>query len=135
MGTLTEEYNPFGLKVFRVISGENELSALEFMKHYRLHNVYLLDVNREFESRYNSNGWPFLLLADREGKIVFKANSLIDREMTKIKPLIEEKLGALSMSNDVVVDDVYYIQEILKRSGEIEKPKRCDRFSIHRLQF
>ena len=128
MGTLTEEYKPFGLQVIRVISGENELSALEFMKHYRLRNVCLLDVNRMLESRYNSDGWPFLLLADREGKIVFKANNLIDREMAKIKPLIEEKIGALSMSNDVVVDDVYYIQDTLKRSGEIEKPERCDRF-------
>ena len=71
---IAAEYAPRGLRTIRTVAGDNELAALDFQRHYRLPFVHLLDTNRSFERRYNDDGWTFLMLADREGKILFKVN-------------------------------------------------------------
>ena len=41
--------------------------------------------DREFENRYNRDGWPFFMLADQEGKVVFRKNHETDwQELTKL---------------------------------------------------
>jgi peroxiredoxin len=68
------EYESRGLAAIRTVAGDNELAALDFQKHYRLPFVQLLDTNRSFEKRYNNDGWTFLMLANREGRIIYKIN-------------------------------------------------------------
>ena len=69
---LEEKYRARGLQLIRTVSYDNNLPAWEFQKHYRLPYVQLLDPTREFDHRYNRDGWPFLMLADQEGKVVFR---------------------------------------------------------------
>ncbi|MHC4752948.1 MAG: TlpA family protein disulfide reductase, partial [Planctomycetota bacterium] len=68
------------MQVIRVISGDNELSALDFQKHYRMPIVHLMDSDRAFERKYNKRGWPFLLLVDSEGQVVYRCNNMIERD-------------------------------------------------------
>lgn len=116
------------MQVIRVISGENELSALEFQKHYRLPIVHLLDPDRKVEKQYNPDGWPCLMLVDRDGKVLFSTTSLLEREMSKINPLLTEMFREPIKVRGIKMDGAIYMPATLQRSGETGRPKRCDRF-------
>jgi hypothetical protein len=75
------------LLVIRVISGDNELQAMDFQKHYRMNALYLMDPNRAFERKYNRNGWPFLMLVDEQGTIVYQCNNLAERDKKLMQQL------------------------------------------------
>jgi hypothetical protein len=115
--------------MIRVISGDNELSALEFQKHYRLPIVHLLDPSRIFEKKYNRSGWPFLMLVDPQGRIVYKKNGLVDREEKTIRRLLNSMLNKQPGIKPVAFDGIAYTPATLKQSGEEEKPLRRERFS------
>jgi hypothetical protein len=112
-----------------VISGDNELSALEFQKHYRLPIVHLLDPSRTFGKRYNRDGWPFLMLADQQGRIVYKKNGLVEREEKVIRKLLDGMLAGQPDVEPVTLDGVAYMPATVERTGESEKPHRRERFS------
>jgi hypothetical protein len=114
--------------VIRVISGDNELAALEFHKHYRLPIVHLLDPDRQFERQYQRDGWPFMMLVDSDGKVIHKANNLLDREMPKLAPLLDRALARPPNCRPVIREGVPYMPATLKRSGEGATAKRHDRF-------
>jgi len=116
------------LQTIRVVSGENELSALEFQKHYRLPIVHLLDPNRKVEKQYNPNGWPYLMFVDGKGKVLFGTTSLLEREMSKLTPLLTEAFREPIGARGIKLEGATYMLATLKRSGETERPKRCDRF-------
>ena len=116
------------MQVIRVISGENELSALEFQKHYRLPIVHLLDPNRKVEKQYNRDGWPYLMLVDRDGKVLLRTTSLLEREMSKINPLLTEVLREPIEKHATTLEGTTYMPATLQRSGETERPKRRDWF-------
>ena len=89
---LEEKYHVRGLQVIRSVTYDNDLPAWEFQKHYRLPYVQLLDPSRQFESRYNNDGWPFIMLADSEGKVVFRKNNADWAELTKLlESMLPEK--------------------------------------------
>ena len=90
-----EKYRARGLQVIRSVSYDNELPAWEFQKHYRLPYVQLLDPIREFERRYNNDGWPFIMLADSEGKVIFRKNMV---ELAGVDRLLEAMLPEQSPS-------------------------------------
>ncbi|HUU96655.1 MAG TPA: TlpA disulfide reductase family protein [Phycisphaerae bacterium] len=125
---LIEKYGPRGLQFIRSVCGEGELAALEFQKHYRLSAVHLLDVNREFERQYHRNGWPFVMLVDRAGNVVFKANDLLERETPKLVPLIGEVLAEPVEAKTVTRDGVRYLPTTLERNGEQRGPATRDSF-------
>lgn len=112
-----------------MISGDNELSALEFQKHYRLPIVHLLDSSRTFGRKYNRDGWPFLMLADAQGRIVYKKNGLLDREEGAIRKLLDKMLDEQPDVEPVSLDGVTYMPATVERTGESEKPLRRERFS------
>jgi hypothetical protein len=116
------------LQVIRVISGDNELSALDFQKHYRLPIVHLMDSDRAFERKYNRRGWPFLLLADVEGNVIHQCNNLIDRER-KLKSLLNKIKSESSPAESKTADGIYYMNSTLQRSGEAEKSLQSERFT------
>jgi len=122
---LEEKYHARGLQVIRSVTYDNELPAREFQKHYRLPYVQLLDPSRDFESRYNNDGWPFLMLVNSEGKVIFRKNMADWQELTK---LIESVLPERSPLETVKRDGISYMPETVKRSGETEKLRQCDRF-------
>ncbi len=128
LGKLADLYKPFGVEVIHVVSGENELTALEFKKHYRLPILHLLDWNREVEKKYNRNGWPFIMLVDRNGNVLYSTNELIDSDNNKIESLIKEQLGSIGSTNNIMFDNSPYMPETLKRSGETTNRKSNDRF-------
>jgi peroxiredoxin len=123
-----EKYRERGLQVIRSVSYDNELPAWEFQKHYRLPFVQLMDPNREFERRYNKDGWTFLMLADGQGKVVYWRNSPLQDAWSVIGERLETMLPEHSAIETVNLDGISYMPATVKRSGETEKLRRCDRF-------
>lgn len=116
------------MQVIRVISGDNELSALDFQKHYRMPIVHLMDPDRAFEKKHNRDGWPFLLLADSEGQIIYKCNNLVDRdkELNNLFKKIEEKSFA---AETMTADGVSYMKATFQRNGENKEKLKNERFT------
>ncbi len=125
---IAAEYAPKGLQTIRTVAGDNELAALDFQKHYRLGFVQLLDTNRSFDKRYNDDGWTFLMLADREGKIVYKVNSPHDREWLQLRSILNKMLSGTMSSKTIIRDGIVYMSSTLQRTGEIETRRIYDRF-------
>ena len=112
-----------------MISGDNDLSAMEFQKHYRLPIVHLLDPSLTFDRQHNANGWPFLMLADQRGRIVYKKSGLITREEQTIQKLLDNMLKGQPQVEPLRLDGVTYMPATLQRSGESGTPRRRERFS------
>ncbi|UCF14825.1 MAG: hypothetical protein JSW59_15555, partial [Phycisphaerales bacterium] len=125
---LAKNYRKAGLQVIRVISGDNELSALDFQKHYRMPVIHLMDSDRAFERRYNRSGWPFLMLADSKGEITYRCTNLIERDR-KLMRLLQELSGTSRPAATITADGVDYMRSALQRSGEADRPLRNDRFT------
>jgi hypothetical protein len=119
---------PKGLGAIRVISGDNELEALEFMTHYRLGMVFLMNPDWAIEGRYHRPSWPLLMLVDGEGNIVFKKTTLIDRDEKEITTQVEKMLSESDGVKPTMVDGVPYMPATLERSEETEKVKLRERF-------
>ncbi|MHC4736309.1 MAG: redoxin family protein, partial [Planctomycetota bacterium] len=125
---IAAEYAPKGLQTIRTVAGDNELAALDFQKHYRLGFVQLLDTNRSFEKRYNNDGWTFLMLADREGKIVYKVNSPHEKDWLQLRSILNKMLSGTMPSKTITRDGIAYMPATLQRTGEKETRRICDRF-------
>jgi peroxiredoxin len=128
VAALAKDYRRAGLQVIRVISGDNELSALDFQKHYRMPIIHLLDSDRAFERRHNRNGWPFLMLADPNGQVVYKCNNLIDRDRELMQQLQKYENESFRAETKTA-DGIFYPASALQRSGEDKKPLQNDRFT------
>jgi peroxiredoxin len=126
---IADEYMPKGLAVIRSVSGDNELAALEFAKHYRLGFPQLMDTNREFERRYNPDGWTFLMLADAEGKVAYKCNSPTEKDWMEIKRLAGQMVKEADAALTTLIEGVRYMNKTLERSGEMQGAKRRDEFA------
>jgi hypothetical protein len=116
------------LQVIRVISGDNELAALDFQKHYKMPVVYLLDSDRAFERKHNRDGWPFLMLVDTNGQVVYKCNNLVDRDKELLNQLQKFKKETF-VSETKTVDGVPYMISTLQRSSEDKNLLQNDRFT------
>ncbi|MBN1341131.1 MAG: redoxin domain-containing protein [Phycisphaerae bacterium] len=125
---LEEKYGPGGLRCIRSVAGDNELVSLEFQRHYRLPFVHLMDTTREFEKRYHRDGWPFVMVIDRTGEVVFRANNTLSRIEGDVIRAIEGAVGTTPPDEDVIRNGIRYRPATLDRSGEREKPRRRDRF-------
>jgi hypothetical protein len=121
-------YPPRDLQTIRTVAGDNELAALDFQKHYRLGFVQLLDTNRSFEKRYNNAGWTFLMLADREGKIVYKVNSPREKDWLKLRSILNKMLSGTISSKTIIRDGIAYMPATLQRTGETEIRRICEHF-------
>lgn len=120
-----EKYRARGLHVIRSVSYDNELPAWEFQKHYRLPFVQLLDPIREFEKKYNKDGWTFIMLADSDGKVIYRKNMVNWPELNR---LLEAMLPERSPVKTVEREGIFYMPATLKRSGESDKTRQSDRF-------
>jgi len=116
------------LQVIRVISGDNELTALDFQKHYRMPIVHLMDSDVAFEMKYGRASWPFLMLVDKEGNIIYRCNNLIDRE-GKLQRLLKKLKRESFSANTKTVDGIYYMNSTLQRSGETVESLQSERFT------
>ncbi len=129
LGEIAAEYQSKDLAVIRSVSGDNELAALEFQKHYRLNFPQLMDTNRDFERMYNPDGWTFLLLSDREGNIVYKCNGPRETHWSEIKQMIDGMLNEDKPEKAVTVEGVDYRPATIARSSEQANVKRRDSFT------
>ncbi|MHC4758588.1 MAG: redoxin domain-containing protein, partial [Planctomycetota bacterium] len=125
---IASEFAPRGLQTIRTIAGDNELAGLDFQKHYRLGFVQLLDTNRSFEKRYNTDGWTFLMLADRDGKIVYKVNSPHEKDWQQLRNILSNMLVGKAANKTIVRDGIAYMPTTLQRTGETETQRICNRF-------
>lgn len=125
---IEEKYRARGLRVIRSTSLDNELPAWEFQKHYRLPFVQMLDPIREFEKRYNDDGWTFLMLADGEGRTVYRGNSG-NLDYSHVEGLLDTLLARRSAVETVTRDGVSYMPATLKRSGELDNLRPDARFA------
>jgi len=123
------EYRAKGLQVIRIVAGDNDLSSLDFQKHYRLPLLHLLDTNRTVEKKYNSNGWPFFMIVDGRGNVVYSANRFVHNDLPKVTPILNNLLSSPPSSQPILRDGLYYQSATLKRSGELQRARRRDRFS------
>ena len=122
---LAAEYAPRGVQFIRSVSCDDELAALEFQKHYRMPMVQLMDTNRTFEKQYNRDGWTFLMLVDRDGKVVYRANS---PDLSKLGPQLDALIATPVDQKPIVRDGVPYLSATLARSGETDAQHRRDEF-------
>jgi hypothetical protein len=128
VAALAKDYRKSGLQVIRVISGDNELAALDFQKHYEMPVVYLMDSDRAFERKHNRDGWPFLMLVDPNGQVVYKCNNLVDRDRELMQQL--QKLKNESFSAETkMADGVFYMTSTLQHCREVEKTQQSERFA------
>lgn len=125
---IAADYAQKGLAVIRTVAFDNELAALDFQKHYRLPFVQLLDTNRSFEKLYNRDGWTFLMLADRNGKIVYKINSPHKKDWSDLRGILDKMLATVKPNKTIIRDGIAYMPGTLQRSGEMKKQRICERF-------
>jgi peroxiredoxin len=129
---LAEEYAGKGLVSVRVVAGDNELAALDFQNHFRLPMVQLMDTDRAFEKRYNRDGWTFLMLCDREGRVVYAHHHLPDPgsvDLRQLRAAFNEALSSPSEPRLLNRDGTVYMRATLERSGECESERLNERFA------
>jgi thiol-disulfide isomerase/thioredoxin len=126
---LAEEYAGKRLLCIRTVAGDNELAAVDFRNHYRLPMVQLLDTSRAFEKKYNPDGWTFLMLCDRQGAIVYTVNSPRENDWKKLRTVIDTILEQPVEHHAMMRDGTIYMPATLKRSGESDADKACQRFA------
>ena len=124
--TVEQKYRGRGLQTIRSTSLDNELPIWEFVKHYRLPSVPLVDPVREFEKQYNRSGWTFLMLVDAAGRVVYRANSPID--WARVEPRIVALLPKENPAKPIERDGVTYLPGVLTRSDEIQRGRSRDCF-------
>ena len=90
--------------------------------------IHLMDPDRAFERKHNRDGWPFLILADSEGQIIYKCNNLIDREK-ELNNLFQKLEKNPVPAKTTAADGVPYMLPSLQRSGEEKEPLQNDRFT------
>lgn len=125
---MARQFQPTGVQVIRVISGDHERTALDFRKHYRFDMVCLMDTDLSFQMRYSRSGWPFLMLVDPDGNVVHKATSLVDRETEMLKSLGRMRTSAEAATLKTI-DGTCYSTATLRRTGELDGAKTYERFS------
>ena len=101
---------------------------MDFQKHYRLPMVHLMDTDLSFQKAYNRDGWPFLMVVDPDGEVVFKANNLVDRE-AKLLELLRTLKATPEAAPIRTVGGTDYSTETLRRSGDLDTPRVQERFS------
>ncbi len=90
--------------------------------------VYLMDPNRSFERKYNRNGWPFLMLVDETGKIVYQCNNLVDRDKTFMRHL--QTIAKTPRKADIqTADRIPYLRSTLANNKESDAPRINERFT------
>ena len=125
---LAERYRGRGLQVIRITSYDNNLPVWEFHKHYRLPFVQLLDPIREFDRRYNRRGWPFFMLVDGAGRVVFRKNIEVADYWQELARLLESMLPKQASVKGVEREGISYMPATVERSGESTRVRHIDRF-------
>jgi len=90
--------------------------------------VHLMDSDVAFEMKYSKAYWPFLMLVDSEGKIVYQCTNLIDRDKKLLRLLKKLKSESFPAATKTA-DGIYYMNSTLQRSGEVEKLLQNERFT------
>ena len=90
--------------------------------------IYLMDPDRSFERQHNNRGWPFLMLVDDAGQIVYQCNNLVDRDKTFMRNL--QDIGKVRREPQIrQIGDVPYLQRTLENNGESAKLRFNERFT------
>jgi peroxiredoxin len=129
---LAAEYAGKGLVCIRVVAGDNELAALDFQNHFRLPMLQLMDTDRAFEKRYNRDGWTFLMVCDRQGRVVYTHHHLPDagsEDWKKLRAAIDGVLSSPVEPQALKRDGTAYMRATLERSGECESERLNERFA------
>ena len=69
MERLYREYSEQGVLFLHTLSGEGAHTVLDYQKHYRSAYPHVTDPVQALERQFNSNDWPFYLIADGKGRV------------------------------------------------------------------
>ncbi|MBU0754308.1 MAG: hypothetical protein KJ645_04165 [Planctomycetes bacterium] len=97
------------------LSGEITQTVADYQKHYRSHFPHLIDPVRAFEKEFNQNGWPFYLIANEKGEVLYAESTLIDSEEAKIRSLLDQVALKKPKSPGSFLNDGYP-QTVLKKN-------------------
>jgi hypothetical protein len=87
-----------------------------------------MDSARAFEIKYNKNGWPFLMLVDSAGQVVYKCTNLVDSDKEFMRQLQNiSKTPATAKTS--IADGIPYVTTTLRRSNEVDKTRKNERFT------
>lgn len=81
------------------LSGEAARTGRDYQRHYRSAYPHLIDPNRRVEKQLNKNGWPFYVVVDGKGAVVFMKNGAasdlpgLDEVLTQVAPGKPAKRG------------------------------------------
>ncbi len=54
----SEKYGARGVKFFKIMVRENELIAMDFLKHFRDTFPYTVDFDKKMTESFNATSWP-----------------------------------------------------------------------------
>lgn len=80
MERLYREFHPKGVQFLHCLSGEAARTGRDFQKHYRSEYPHLIDPNRRVEKQLNKNGWPFYVIVDAKGNVVYMKNTAVGKD-------------------------------------------------------
>ena len=83
-------------------------------KHYKGKFPHLIDPVRGFEKKFNRNGWPFYLIADGEGTVVFHKTTLIRGDRREILSILDA-VAPEKAKKTAEYKGVVYPEKIIKR--------------------
>ena len=79
-----------------------------------------MDPNRSFEKKYNRNGWPFMILANDRGDIVYQCCNLLEKDKTLLSNLKE--IGSVQRNVPVRnIGGTLYLQSTITNSKMVDK--------------
>ena len=86
----------------------------------------MLDTRRSVEKTWNRDGWPFIVIADGKGNVVYTENGMADSP--EFEAALARVTGGGGRKAAVMLDGAAYPQATARRSGEEKGTKKRDLF-------
>ena len=93
MERLAEHFGKKGVPFLHALSGESRRTGLDYQKHYRSRIPHVLDADLAFQKGHRGGGWPFYLIVDAKGRVVYARSTLLSRDFSIPGRLAKVALG------------------------------------------
>lgn len=91
---------------------------LDYQKHYKSKFPHLIDPVRGFEKKHNRNGWPFYMIADEKGTVVYRSTTIIKDDERMILAILDAVAPGKPMKR-IEYKGVSYPKKIVEKN-EVE---------------
>ncbi|MFH2002528.1 MAG: hypothetical protein ABIK28_22845 [Planctomycetota bacterium] len=86
----------------------------DYQRHYRSRFPHLIDANRKFEKQYNRDGWPFHMIVEDHGDILYAETKLVDDDLDMITAILDLIVPKKPEASNVY-GNTNYMEETCKR--------------------